>query len=923
MIACISPAESNIDESINTLRYAERTRNIKNSAKINAMVQGSPASEALALRRENQQLRLDLARMESKFLSSNMRVADGSSPFFSVGDLISPGNMESALQLQAHCSSLLTENEMLKERARGHAREMLEASIRADKWQAKSEAIAQLAQLQGVDLSGLDESASAKDDLVSQLRNQLTECKAEALEARTEAMVARATAGAIIAARGDLSNMEQIDISEDMDDNAEPQNEELTTELTTISATIQQKEAMVIHMNKERACMDSIHPHYENLLRQLVTEVDALTAERNDLMSKLSADENDNGTKRPRKGTEPPMTKRLREQIGKLECRISELKVKANEHERSIKMKEEAEKKCARLLAEIADDKRRRADLQRKLKEASVEMRTEKKAAQQMASKLLRDSQKLKIELTRMESVAQKQAAVLKRKIDQASAKEKARVESERKRRSAENTRLSSSLNSNSKINEARKTELSSWVDHEFEYSLIKFEIDGQRRRLETALADRSKLVAGIGDVACEVELEEMNVAIRSLRTTVHDLEATITRAFLTVGDSYDAMSTFRFLDTDKFKGLSKHDATYVVTYIFDKCILAKQELAAMLSKQEASTKTASVSELAKQHQLYEKEMTKMKMEHATETLNLLQSTQDAVNSRIKPNINDGEVGIEQLEGILSAYHARWSSTTEALKSHLSELQENHADHEAMVENLTKRLLHAPMKSMSKIKKAAQHAYDSEAFESEESFLEEGDGEDSEYEPTPKKSKKQRLSPRLANKKPIELESPSSPIGENFIDDMDSMKLGTLKKACKKLGVPITGKKADLMERVKNRILKTSVINSSVASRKPTEEDKKVNFECDVAVSLEYLPIDDMTECIKKQLWCKTDLLESAATSQSSTNSSIPSKHDMINEKENNGSMTPGKRAGLLGFGSSSPRVLSPKSSTPVHLKQT
>ena len=30
MIACISPAEPNAEESINTLRYAERTRNISN-----------------------------------------------------------------------------------------------------------------------------------------------------------------------------------------------------------------------------------------------------------------------------------------------------------------------------------------------------------------------------------------------------------------------------------------------------------------------------------------------------------------------------------------------------------------------------------------------------------------------------------------------------------------------------------------------------------------------------------------------------------------------------------------------------------------------------------------------------------------------------------------------------------------------------
>jgi DNA repair exonuclease SbcCD ATPase subunit len=933
MIACISPADSNIEESINTLRYAERTRNIKNSAKINAVSAGSSASEAVALRRENQQLKLELARMESKLISSNTTAADGSTGF-SFGGLISSGTMGSVLQLQAQCSSLLAEIELLKGRAQGHADEILEASLRADKWQAKSEAIAQLAQSQGVDLSCLVEVASANDDLVSQLRSQLAECKAEVFDARTEAMISRATAGAILAARGDLSNIEHIEISDDSlnlsasEDNVNSENEELTAELTAVSATIEQKEAMVVRMNKERACLDSIHPHYENLLKQLMTEVDALTAERNDLMLKMSADENENNSKRQRNGNDPPMTKRLREQIGKLQCRIDELKVKANEHERSTKMKEEAEKKCARLLAEIAEDKRRRADLQRKLKEASVEMRTEKKAAQQKASKLLKDSQRLKIELTKMKNVAQKQAAVLKRKIDQASAKEKARVELERKRRSAENMRLTSSSNSNPQVNETRKTELSSWVDHEFEYSLIKFEIDDQRRRLENAVADRSKLMASSGDVVCVEDLEEMDIAIRSLRITVQDLETTVKKAFPTAGD---CNAIFRFLDTDKFKGLSKHDASYTMTYMFDKCLLVKQEMATILSNQEANTKTTIAFELAKEHQLHEKEKTKIIMEHALATLNLLQSTQDTVNSHIKLNIDNNGVGIElkeQLEGILGAYHANWSSATDALKMHLSEIKETHSDHEAMIDNLTKGMTIAPIKLTTKKKKAAQHAYDSEAFESEESFMEEGDGEDSEYEPTPAKSKQKRRSPRLSIKKVIAPESPASPIGENFVDDIESMKVGTLKMACKKLGVPVTGKKADLMQRVRNHFLNTSVLNSSVASHNPNEEGKKVNFECDEASDPEFRPVDDKhdtTESIKKQLWCETDLHVSDEASHSSTKSSIPSKQNICDGKENDGSMTPGKRARLLGFGSSSPRVLSPKNirSTPVHLKQT
>lgn len=35
MIACVSPADSNIEETINTLRYADRARKIKNKPILN------------------------------------------------------------------------------------------------------------------------------------------------------------------------------------------------------------------------------------------------------------------------------------------------------------------------------------------------------------------------------------------------------------------------------------------------------------------------------------------------------------------------------------------------------------------------------------------------------------------------------------------------------------------------------------------------------------------------------------------------------------------------------------------------------------------------------------------------------------------------------------------------------------------------
>ena len=56
LVACVSPADYNMDESVNTLRYAARARKIQNTATRN-LVQNISPEEAAALKRDNALLR--------------------------------------------------------------------------------------------------------------------------------------------------------------------------------------------------------------------------------------------------------------------------------------------------------------------------------------------------------------------------------------------------------------------------------------------------------------------------------------------------------------------------------------------------------------------------------------------------------------------------------------------------------------------------------------------------------------------------------------------------------------------------------------------------------------------------------------------------------------------------------------------------
>ena len=61
MLACVSPADSNIQETLNTLRYADRARKIKNKPIVNFDLH---AAEVTRLRLENQELKARVLFLE-------------------------------------------------------------------------------------------------------------------------------------------------------------------------------------------------------------------------------------------------------------------------------------------------------------------------------------------------------------------------------------------------------------------------------------------------------------------------------------------------------------------------------------------------------------------------------------------------------------------------------------------------------------------------------------------------------------------------------------------------------------------------------------------------------------------------------------------------------------------------------------------
>ena len=74
MIACVSPAEFNFDESLNTLKYASRARNIKNKPIINR----DPNSALIAqLRQQLHEMQKDMLTFKNVITNNNLELPEG------------------------------------------------------------------------------------------------------------------------------------------------------------------------------------------------------------------------------------------------------------------------------------------------------------------------------------------------------------------------------------------------------------------------------------------------------------------------------------------------------------------------------------------------------------------------------------------------------------------------------------------------------------------------------------------------------------------------------------------------------------------------------------------------------------------------------------------------------------------------------
>uniref|UniRef100_A0A8C3JNW6 Kinesin family member 4A n=1 Tax=Calidris pygmaea TaxID=425635 RepID=A0A8C3JNW6_9CHAR len=488
MIACVSPADSNLEETLNTLRYADRARKIKNKPIVNLDPQ---AAELHNLKQQVQQLQVLLLQAHGGTLPVSINMAPSE-------------NLQSLMEKN---QSLMEENQKLSRglsEAAGQTAQMLERIILTEQENEKMNA--KLDQLQHavckLDLQKLaetveDEELKENVEVIRNLQQVLSE-NAAAMEAAAE--MEAETGQATKRSSDDFTTQHAL------------RQAQMSKELLELNKALTLKEALAKKMTQNDSQLEPIQSQYQANIKELELEVSNLQKEKEELTLALHMAKKD--------VNQAKLSERRRKRLQELEGQINELKKKLNEQSKLLKLKESTEHTVIKLNQEIREMKNQRVQLMRQMKDDAEKFRQWKQQKDKEVIQLKERDRKRQYELLKLERDFQKQANVLRRKTEEAAASNKRLKDALQKQREAADKRKETQ----NRGMEGVAARVKSWLANEVE---VLVSTEEARRHLADLLEDRKILAQELLQLKEKKEAgENPPLKLRRRTYSITDLQA-------------------------------------------------------------------------------------------------------------------------------------------------------------------------------------------------------------------------------------------------------------------------------------------------------------------------------------------------------------------------------------------------------------
>lgn len=502
MIACVSPADSNFEETLNTLRYADRARQIKNKPIVNL----DPAAAELARLRQQVQL-LQVQLLQGQTITGvNAGGASDENP-----------NAINIQEMTDRITELESENEKLSSELHASVdqntqmyEKVLVAELARDKMLRKfNELKGHFSSKITANVTELTDDSQADMTLAEELQTKLHELE-ESISSTTK------LEDVVKAEEQSPSDTEDPDECDGSSDPSSPSDAsfvsqhalrraELGRQLQELNKALALKEELANKMVSNDARLSNMRKQYEDTVRELEGEIARLEKEKASLNVAL--------TNKKSEASDSKMNERNRNRIKELEAKISDLKKKQVEQHKLLKVKEQSDSTIKKLNSEIQGMKSIRVKLMRQIKEESERFRALKAQKDKEINQLKQQGRKRQFEYKKLENIHQKQQAVLKRKTEEVSAVQKRlKMALDRQKEAAE--KKSMIQQQQQKQAEGLVPRMKSWLGHEVE---VLVSVGQARQTLENLIEDRKVLSRQLAELRNQEQDEDDEPAAKKI----------------------------------------------------------------------------------------------------------------------------------------------------------------------------------------------------------------------------------------------------------------------------------------------------------------------------------------------------------------------------------------------------------------------
>ncbi|XP_061104579.1 kinesin family member 4 [Conger conger] len=513
MIACISPADSNIEETINTLRYADRARKIKNKPVINV---DPRSAEMKRLKQQVQELQVMLLHARGGVAP----VLSGSEPAENVSKVLEKNRslQEENSKLSRELSEVVGQTALMLERIvmTEQANEKLQSKIE----ELKEHAACKL-DLQRLVETLEDQELKENVEVIRNLQDIINHLQDESvgIEASIEALSSQSGEGAELeeAGRGspagdgasgagaEKSSPEAYSTQHAL------RQAQMSKELIELNKMLVLKQAFVRKISQSESHLEPMQSEHQENMKDLLSAVSSLQKEKEDLIQSLQSAKKDSN--------QAKLSEQRRKRLQELEGRISELKKQLQEQSKLLKLKEASVRNVSKLNQEIQAMKSQRVQLMRQMKEDSEKFRQWKQKKDKEVMQLKEKDRKRQYEMLKLERDFHKQASVLRRKTEEAAAANKRLKDALTKRNEAAEKRK----DTQSRGMEGAASRVKHWLTNEVE---VLVSTEEARRHLRDLLEDRKMLAEDISQLKDRIEAGERSSAkIRRRTFMISELE--------------------------------------------------------------------------------------------------------------------------------------------------------------------------------------------------------------------------------------------------------------------------------------------------------------------------------------------------------------------------------------------------------------